>query len=650
MAELKDVVQKLEENKRANDAAITSLKGTFDKHFAMLKRSMLDKLESDIESQKKSKQESATVSSGGGAGGFKIPTLGGLFTGVLAGITALGAAMLGLRGWEVGAIKKLKGMFSKDGSIGKLFSRAFDSIKDTIRRRLQMVKDIWGKDPDKSFGARIKGWYNTQVTRMRNLLGLGSDIPMEKQTFLQRATSWLKGLRQSMAASLGITMTDADGKKTKKADMTLAQRVRNYFSNMRTRLSQSFGLSMANVDPETQKFQKFTLAQRVRSYFSKMRTSLLTSFGLGDDAMRAAGAGDDVSKMGLMARIKAAFDMKFQSVLSMFGLSAADYAKGPAIGVADDVGKGQGLLARLGGYINDLTAPVRNMVTGARAWLTGAGKTMMDFFKPFLGKAGGFAKMIAKFLKPIGVVFSLFDGFKAFGDEQGGFWTKLGAGIAEAIADFFGMPLDLLKDIVSWAAKKLGFDKTSKVLDDFSFDAIFKDILRSIFGLGGKTADWMMSLIPTGADIMAFGKKLMPSFDFDIGNPLPFIGETIGGVFDSMGDLFKEYLPGRFGGDALSGWSYDTGKSIREMFGAKGAGAGGGHPGAGAMAMSGGEMMSNPRQIGPPGGGGQGGGNTYNIDASDKSSNGGAQVTNFGPGGGLATPQGFQYGAQPEFR
>ena len=93
MAELKDVVQKLEENKRANDAAITSLKGTFDKHFAMLKRGMLDKLEQDIESQKKAKQESATVSSGGGAGGFKIPTLGGLFKGVLAGITALGAAI-----------------------------------------------------------------------------------------------------------------------------------------------------------------------------------------------------------------------------------------------------------------------------------------------------------------------------------------------------------------------------------------------------------------------------------------------------------------------------------------------------------------------------------------------------------------------------
>ena len=569
MAELKDVVQKLDENKRANDAAITSLKGTFDKHFAMLKRGMLDKLEADIEANNKSRQESATVSSGGGAGGFKIPTLGGLFKGVLAGITALGAAMLGLRGWEMGAIKKLRRMFSKEGSIGRLFSNAFDSIKNTISRRLQMVKDIWGKDPEKSFGARIKNWYNRQVTRMRSFLGMADDIPGEKVTFLQRARNWFAGLRQSLAASLGITMVDADGKKVTKADMTLAQRVRNYFSNMRTRISQSFGLTMANVDPETQKFQKFTLAQRVRSYFGKMRTSLLTSFGLGDEAMKAAGAGDDVAKMSVMQRIKTAFDAKFKSVLAMFGLDAADYAKTVG-GATDDLakGKGGGLLARLGGMIDNLVAPIRSMITGARTWMSGAGKAMMDFFKPFLGAAGGFAKMIGKFLKPIGVVFSLFDGFKAYQNQEGGFLAKIGAGVAEAVADFFGMPLDLLKDIVSWAAGKLGFKNAEKFLDSFSFDKIFKDILRSIFGLGGKTKDFLVGLIPTGEDIKAFGKKLLPSFDFDIGNPLPFIGKTIGGVFDSMGNLFSEYLPSWAGGDSLSSWAKGTGDSIRKMFGA----------------------------------------------------------------------------------
>ena len=647
MAELKDVVQKLDENKRANDAAITSLKGTFDKHFAMLKRGMLDKLEADIEATNKSRQESATVSSGGGAGGFKIPTLGGLFKGVLAGITALGAAMLGLRGWEIGAIKKLKKMFSKDGSIGKLFSNAFDSIKDTMRRRLQMIKDIWGKDPEKSFGARIKAWYNTQVGRMRNLLGLGQDIPAEKQTFLQRATSWLKGLRQSMAASLGITMEDADGKKVKKADMTLAQRVRNYFSNMRTRLSQSFGLTMANVDPETQKFQKFTLAQRVRSYFGNMRTSLLTSFGLGDDAMKAAGAGDDVSKMSVMQRIKTAFDAKMKSVLAIFGLDAADYAKQVG-GAGDDLakGKGGGLLARLGGMIDNLIAPVRNMITGAKTWMSGAGKAMMDFFKPFLGAAGGFAKMIGKFLKPIGVVFSLFDGFKAFQNEKGGMWAKLGAGISEAIADFFGAPLDLLKDLVSWAIGKLGFKEGEKFLDSFSFDDIFRDILRSIFGLGGKTKDFLLGLIPSGADIMAAGKKLLPSFDFEIGNPLPFIGKTIGGVFDSMGELFREYLPSRFGGNALGGWAERTGDSIRKMFGESG-GSTAAKPNmmaAAGMDFAGGGPQG--RNLSP---GAMGGGTppVISIDArdlSDRSSGKGAQSYSGSSGfGSFSEDRGLAY-------
>ena len=176
--------------------------------------------------------------------------------------------------------------------------------------------------------------------------------------------------------------------------------------------------------------------------------------------------------------------------------------------------------------------------------------------------------MIGKFMKPIGVVFSLFDGFKAYQNQEGGFLAKIGAGVAEAVADFFGMPLDLLKDIVSWAAGKLGLKNAEKFLDSFSFDAIFKDILRSIFGLGGKTKDFLVGLIPTGEDIKAFGKKLLPSFDFDIGNPLPFIGKTIGGVFDSMGNLFSEYLPSWAGGDSLSSWAKGTGDSIRKMFGA----------------------------------------------------------------------------------
>ena len=641
MAELKDVVQKLEENKRANDAAITSLKGTFDKHFAMLKRGMLDKMEADIEAQNKAKQESATVSSGGGAGGFKIPTLGGMFKGVLAGITALGAAMLGLRGWEVGAIKKLRRMFSKEGSIGKLFTNAFDSIRDTMRRRLQMIKDIWGKDPEKSFGARIKSWYNRQVSRMSRFLGLADDLPEEKQTWLTRVMTWFRGLRQNLAAQLGLTMEDADGKKVDKKDMTLAQRVRNFFGNLRTRLAQSFGITMVNVDPETQKFQKFTLAQRVRSYFGKMRTNLLNSFGLGDEAMKAAGAGDDASKMSLMARIKTAFDARFQSILSFFGLDAASYQK-IAKTVDAAPGSGGGLLARLGVAIDNLTAPVRTMISGMRSWMSGAGKALMDFFRPFVGVAGGFAKMIGKFLKPIGVVFSLFDGFKAFQDQEGGMWSKLGAGISEAIADFFGAPLDLLKDLVSWAMGKLGFDSGSKVLDSFSFDAIFRDILRSIFGLGGKTADWMMSLIPTGDDIKAFGKKLMPSFDFNIGNPLPFIGETIGGVFTSMGDLFKEYLPGWAGGDALSGWSYNTGKSIREMFGAKGS------PGASKTAAN---PTGNPSQIPPnarnltsePSGFGP---PVVTVDARNFGGNTQSQNTTFGPGGGFTATTGL---GQPAF-
>ena len=72
MAELKDVVQKLEENKRANDAAITSLKGTFDKYFLKLERHMLDQLEADIEARNAAKKQGAVPPGGAASGGHVL--------------------------------------------------------------------------------------------------------------------------------------------------------------------------------------------------------------------------------------------------------------------------------------------------------------------------------------------------------------------------------------------------------------------------------------------------------------------------------------------------------------------------------------------------------------------------------------------------
>ena len=118
MAELQDVVKQLKTNQQANETSIRQLRGTFEKHFLKLERTMLDQLEEDIEAKKSAKKQTATTmgaSAGGGGGGIGL--LPGIMTGLTqlaAGLTALGLAAAGLRGWELPLIKKLKNFFTTD--------------------------------------------------------------------------------------------------------------------------------------------------------------------------------------------------------------------------------------------------------------------------------------------------------------------------------------------------------------------------------------------------------------------------------------------------------------------------------------------------------------------------------------------------------
>ena len=72
--------------------------------------------------------------------------------------------------------------------------------------------------------------------------------------------------------------------------------------------------------------------------------------------------------------------------------------------------------------------------------------------------AGAFAKTVGKILKPLGFLFSAFDGIMAAINTEGDFLDKLGAFTSAFIGDFVGAPLDLLKDITAWVLEKFGFD------------------------------------------------------------------------------------------------------------------------------------------------------------------------------------------------
>jgi hypothetical protein len=107
---------------------------------------------------------------------------------------------------------------------------------------------------------------------------------------------------------------------------------------------------------------------------------------------------------------------------------------------------------------------------------------------------GKFARFALRILKPIGFLFSAYDGVMAFMNTEGSFLDKFVAGIGAFIGDFVGAPLDLLKSIVAWALEKLGFKEAATWLQSWSFETIINDLIGGIYGLVQGAVKWVEEL------------------------------------------------------------------------------------------------------------------------------------------------------------
>ena len=185
-----------------------------------------------------------------------------------------------------------------------------------------------------------------------------------------------------------------------------------------------------------------------------------------------------------------------------------------------------------------------NAASGVTKFLSGGiGRNLGQFF----GSVGGVAKLFGTILKPIGFVFSIFDGVKTFMNIEGSLFTKLNEGIAAALGDFVGAPLDLLKTGLVWVADNLlGKDNfISKFLTSFSVEQVLKDIIAT------------PGRILTGA----FEQILKPLFKGEfkvVGNNIMKIFrkmiDAVIGVFSSVANFVLEKLgiDYRFGEDEVS--------------------------------------------------------------------------------------------------
>lgn len=154
-------------------------------------------------------------------------------------------------------------------------------------------------------------------------------------------------------------------------------------------------------------------------------------------------------------------------------------------------------------------------------------KLLGNFFKFFAAKFAPLGKVLGKLFLPVTIIMGIFDGIKGAisgAKEESGTAGKFVGGLMGAISGILvglvGMPLDLLKDLVSWIAGKMGMDGASEFLDSFSFSAI-------IGGVFDVVKDFFMAIVDFFTDLFSEG----PSAAF-------------GNLGTNINELFKKILRG----------------------------------------------------------------------------------------------------------
>jgi hypothetical protein len=131
-------------------------------------------------------------------------------------------------------------------------------------------------------------------------------------------------------------------------------------------------------------------------------------------------------------------------------------------------------------------------------------------------------------------------------------------GITKMIKGIFIVPLDLLKDGVSWLAEKMGFEEFSKVLDSFSFTDLFDKMVTKIGEIINGIANWFGTLftdpIQAIKDLLKLNTDIQMWILGKLASGLQTIFNWLGELFSFKGDEEDEGL-----GDFIS-------KKIKEFF------------------------------------------------------------------------------------
>ena len=187
---LNEIKKQLLENKKSQVAGDKTLIGAVDdvgdsieKMVKLFTRSLLDKEEERREGKKQVSRASGSGSSSSSTssrGLFPGLNLGGLLRPLTAGIVAFGAAMVGLRGWELKAIKSMKTLLEK--SIPISIQNGITKIRNSVFRIFGLTpqgvlsRDALGRfTKTPTITSQIRMRMNALRLRTLRVFGIGAD-------------------------------------------------------------------------------------------------------------------------------------------------------------------------------------------------------------------------------------------------------------------------------------------------------------------------------------------------------------------------------------------------------------------------------------------------------------------------------------------
>lgn len=186
---------------------------------------------------------------------------------------------------------------------------------------------------------------------------------------------------------------------------------------------------------------------------------------------------------------------------------------------ADEIKLVKEFIGNIGKRISGFFDPIRNFFSFAEDSPLGRIVARLKSVFSFASEGSGFVKMlgtigrvIGRLAWPItlimGVVDSVTGAFKGYVNTDGSIPEKLLMGLLGGISGLLegliGMPLDLLKGAVSWILGKFGFEEAEKMLDDFKFTDLIRDVIMSPFVMIKRGINAVIEAIAVGVDSIPF--------------------------------------------------------------------------------------------------------------------------------------------------